>query len=86
MVIVKVATPLFPPVHAAVAFNEGTLESGVEVLVGVAVFSGVLVGVKVAVFSGVLVGVAVGRLAQKPVTLRVTEERNDVLYVTVIVA
>ena len=66
-VIVKVATPLFPPVQEAVVFNAGALAFGVAVLVGVAVF------------SGVLVGVAVGRLAQKPVTLRVTEDRIDVL-------
>ena len=36
--------------------------------------------------GGVFVGVLVGRARQDPVTLSVTEERNDVLYVTVMVA
>ncbi len=35
---------------------------------------------------GVLVGVLVGRFAQEPTVLNVTEERIDVLYVTVMVA
>jgi hypothetical protein len=51
---------------------------GVPVTVGVNVGSGVLVGVGVLVTSGVLVGVGVGRLAQEPTVLKVTEERNDV--------
>lgn len=36
--------------------------------------------------DGVSVGVAVGRREQEPVTLRVTDERNEVRYVTVMVA
>ena len=34
----------------------------------------------------VLVGVAVGLREHEPVTLNVTEDRNEVLYVTVMVA
>ena len=45
---------------------------------------GVLVGVDVGV--DVWVGVAVGLSTQEPVTLKVTEDKNEVLYVTVIVA
>lgn len=39
-----------------------------------------------AVAVDVLVGVAVGLREHEPVTFNVTEDRNEVLYVTVIVA
>jgi hypothetical protein len=40
----------------------------------------------VAVAVDVLVGVAVGLREHEPVTLKVTDDKNEVLYVTVIVA
>ena len=45
-----------------------------------------LVGVFVGVLAGVLVGVLVGRNKHEPTVLNVTEDRNEVLYVTVMVA
>lgn len=71
LVITKVAVSVFTPLHEPVAESEGGV-------------TGVLVGVLVG--SAVLVGVAVGRREQEPTTLNVTEERNEVLYVTVMVA
>ena len=76
-VITKVAEPIFPPLQIPVADNEGGA-GGVLV--------GVLVGVWVGVVVGVLVGVLVGRNKQEPTVLKVTEERKEVLYVTVMVA
>ena len=71
LVMMKVAMPVFTPLHAPVAESDGG---------GTGVWVGVSVG------SGVLLGVAVGRREHDPTTLKVTEERNDVLYVTVMVA
>lgn len=69
--MIKVATPVVPLVHAPTTDKTGG---------GTGVFVGVLVG------SGVFVGVGVGRLEHEPTTLNVTEERKEVLYVTVMVA
>ena len=65
------------PVHTPVAEREGGAGG---------VFVGVLVGVFVGVLAGVLVGVLVGRNKHEPTVLNVTEDRNEVLYVTVMVA
>lgn len=73
LVTTKFAVLVFTPAQDPATANEG----GVE---------GVFVGVLVGVFSGVLVGVAVGLSEQEPVTFRVTDERNEVLYVTVTLA
>lgn len=76
-VITKVAEPVLIPLQTPVADNEGGA-GGVLV--------GVLVGAPVGVLLGVLVGVFVGRFAHEPTVLNVTEERIEVLYVTVMVA
>ena len=67
--------------HSGVAVNVG-----VKVGVTVAVFVAVKVAVKVAVVVAVLVGVFSGRREQEPTTLKVTEDKNEVRYVTVMVA
>lgn len=77
LVITNVAVLVLTPLHTPVALKDGGA-GGVLV--------GVLVGKPVGVTVGVFVGVLVGRKEQDPTELNVTEDRKDVLYITVMVA
>lgn len=71
LVTVNVAVPVVVLLHAPTTESEGGV-TGVDV--------GVSVGGRVDV------AVAVGLLMQEPFTLNVTDDRKDVLYVTIMVA